>query len=559
MSVVKEFVSVIKSADKKGTKPYDTQATVTRVEGNTAWVHIPGGVDETPIKMTISAKAGDTVQVRVSGGTAWMTGNATAPPTDDTQAIKANDTAVKATKKAEKATQQAEVAKYVADSAKQVAEATNQHFWQRSTDPNSDGAGTGAFVTDEEQDTFLDAMLHDVQPTAQRPLHNLLMNAEGILLRAAKRIRAAFTPSGVAFYDGQGNNADNIVAAFGSNGAQIGSTGDTHVEIDYRSMQLIDKEGNTFFHVSDLRDENGNVTERFKGNGSTKSFTFVITPPDGNPIVSVTINGTATTAYTYSKPTITFNTAPANNAIIVVVHATDMVPTLMKAYTFGVRDTDGSIGPASVCEGRLCEASGVSSHAEGQATVASGSQAHAEGYGTIASGSLSHAQNYNTVAAYNSQTAIGKFNNNQSTHAFEIGNGSADSSRSNAFTVDWSGNVVAAGTVKTGKSSSSVSISSSVTSTAVNNLKHNGSVASFYFGFNLASSLANNTTLTVGTIPSGYRPVHTMALSIYVNNPAVNGLTGYVNDSGSVVIRNVSGAAISNTSATIYVGATYLL
>ena len=60
-----------------------------RIDGNTAWVKIPGGVDETPVRLTIDAKAGDTVQLRVSGGTAWITGNQTAPPTDDTVAKKA--------------------------------------------------------------------------------------------------------------------------------------------------------------------------------------------------------------------------------------------------------------------------------------------------------------------------------------------------------------------------------------------------------------------------------------------------------------------------------------
>jgi len=89
----------------------------------------------------------------------------------------------------------------VADEAHAVAEATNQHFWQRSTDPDGDGAGTGAFVTDEEQDSFLEAIAQGVEPTSARPLHNLLMNSLGILLRAATRIRAAFIPNGVRFYD----------------------------------------------------------------------------------------------------------------------------------------------------------------------------------------------------------------------------------------------------------------------------------------------------------------------------------------------------------------------
>lgn len=69
----------------KSTQPYDTRAEVVRVSGPTAYVHIPGGVAETPVTMTIACKKGDTVQVRVSGGRAWIVGNETAPPTDDTK------------------------------------------------------------------------------------------------------------------------------------------------------------------------------------------------------------------------------------------------------------------------------------------------------------------------------------------------------------------------------------------------------------------------------------------------------------------------------------------
>ena len=86
-------------------------------------------------------------------------------------------------------------------------------------------------------------------------------------------------------------------------------------------------------------------------------------------------------------------------------------------------------------------ASGTGAHAEGTGTTASGNFSHAEGSSTTAVGSSSHAQNYATKAGYNYQTAIGQYNDNQSTSAFEIGNGTADNARSNALTVDWSGNI----------------------------------------------------------------------------------------------------------------------
>lgn len=81
MSIAKELKEALQQKEK--TSAYDTQATVTRVENGTAWVHIPGGVAETPVKMTINVIPGDDVNVHVENGSAWITGNASAPPTDD--------------------------------------------------------------------------------------------------------------------------------------------------------------------------------------------------------------------------------------------------------------------------------------------------------------------------------------------------------------------------------------------------------------------------------------------------------------------------------------------
>ena len=84
-----EFVKEIASTMKQSkTKAYDTVAKVLRVDEKTAYVHIDGGADETPAQMTINCKSGDTVKIRVSGGKAWLTGNLTSPPTDDTAAEK---------------------------------------------------------------------------------------------------------------------------------------------------------------------------------------------------------------------------------------------------------------------------------------------------------------------------------------------------------------------------------------------------------------------------------------------------------------------------------------
>lgn len=117
------------------TSPYDTEAEVVRIEGNTAWVYIGGGVPETPVALTINAQKGDKVQVRVSNEGAWIMGNATAPPTDDKKAneadkkaveakylaVDAASAAIKADKAAQDATISAEVAKNAANDAEENA------------------------------------------------------------------------------------------------------------------------------------------------------------------------------------------------------------------------------------------------------------------------------------------------------------------------------------------------------------------------------------------------------------------------------------------------------
>lgn len=68
--------------------------------------------------------------------------------------------------------------------------------------------------------------------------------------------------------------------------------------------------------------------------------------------------------------------------------------------------------------------------------------------GVLALGDYSHAEGYNTIAASDYQHVQGKYNiiDNSNTYAHIIGKGTS-STRSNAYTLDWSGNGVFAGTV----------------------------------------------------------------------------------------------------------------
>lgn len=92
-SMAKDFSKAVRGKERKQTKAYDTLVTIVKIEGDTAYVHIPGGVPSTPIKLTSAAKVGDTVMAHIGGGTGHTIGNLTSPPTDDTTATYARECA----------------------------------------------------------------------------------------------------------------------------------------------------------------------------------------------------------------------------------------------------------------------------------------------------------------------------------------------------------------------------------------------------------------------------------------------------------------------------------
>ena len=107
-------------------------------------------------------------------------------------------------------------------------------------------------------------------------------------------------------------------------------------------------------------------------------------------------------------------------------------------------------GDQSHAEGYEATASGRYSHAEGKSTTASKDGSHAEGNQTIASGRYSHAEGTNTIASSDYQHVQGHCNVEDSSgiYAHIVGNGANMDSRSNAHTLDWSGNAWFAGTVE---------------------------------------------------------------------------------------------------------------
>jgi len=366
-----------------------------------------------------------------------------------------------------------DLASQAATEAKAVAQATGQHFWEDSN---------GAHVTEITKE---DWQAEEAKPNPfadvsdSKPYHNLLMNSLGILLRTALKNLVSITRSAIAFFDGQGNAAANVTASFGKDGFQVGVTGESHMVGDYHSLELVDKEGVGYFHVSDLRDRTGQVevTETFVGDGTTTQFTISLSPDPSLTTLDVKVDGTSVAnAVIRQKVYLTDGPAPDGSEVAITYTTED---SRAKAYTFGIRSDNHPVAPMSYAfgddvaatmpfayvEGDGTRAYGYASHAEGSSTVARGGFSHAEGYHTeagqyahaegmacVASGPCSHANGRETVAASNHQTAIGHYNveDANGNYALIIGNGTSDSARSNALTVGWDGSVDAAGDASIG-------------------------------------------------------------------------------------------------------------
>lgn len=283
-------------------------------------------------------------------------------------------------------------------------------------------------------------------------------------------------------------NQDGTEVATYSGVATIGQSNQTRAEVAHNGLRLIDREGDTYLYVGDMRDENGLYlmeNESHAGYFYTEPTLLTDWPiatdlPSGYPQPSVTVDGSAVACEVTGTNQLTLSGSFVSGTVYtaLVTYYTDS--QLLKEYDIGMRGTDAShpvpgamsyvegygniaAGHYSHAEGYNTKATGDWSHAEGRNTQATGSEAHAEGVGTVAT-SLGHAEGWDTQAlgspypshaqgrgtiAGRYQLAMGRWNVDSTSGnlAFIIGNGSMNLlteaiTRSNAFSVDFDGSVV---------------------------------------------------------------------------------------------------------------------
>lgn len=189
MSALTDLVQMLQADKKSGT---DYTATVTRVEGGTAYVRLTGSdIMDTPATMSIDCKAGDKVRVRVENGKSWITGNDTAPPTNDTKSIQKIQSELY-----EPGGKVSAITKII-ERVGRIAANTSQYFWHTKT-----GTDTGVHITEVPQETFL--------KDPENGGGNLLARSNGIAVRDGLTELAQFKADGIDFYDQQGANVVDI-------------------------------------------------------------------------------------------------------------------------------------------------------------------------------------------------------------------------------------------------------------------------------------------------------------------------------------------------------------
>ena len=444
-ALVKQMQSAVnQQANKAMPTAYDTSAVVRRIEGNTAWVHFDGGVDETPVELTIAASVGDTVQVRVSGGSAWIQGNKTAPPTDDKIAKEANRQAVKARKAASEAYDMAVKA------LENVGGNSDQYFWHTET-----GIDTGSHITQIPKEQFL------ANPSAGGG--NTLIRSNGVAMR----------------------NGLTELAKFMASGIQIGEDGAARTIIDQDELAMytaadtpavyINNAGNystAWYFIYEVTLAAGasfaqDLEKQSDGSYDTSSPIQVIT--DDEDVAEFTwgtgssVQGTGTYSIAYNgsttAPRITWtNTSGSSQTIL--CYAIYRVEAPAPFVSIGLRDWpnpgyDGSPGPLSFTVGQWTVADGARAAAFGQLSQANGPDSFTTGANNEVDGFASAAHGIGLRVPVAGQTVVGTYNapdpgwsggddpGEYGWYAFMVGIGDDDNWRATGFGVTWSGEAYA--------------------------------------------------------------------------------------------------------------------
>ena len=445
MEMIKTLQQAIdRQAQQAMPAAYDTQAIVRRIEGRTAWVHIDGGVDETPVALTIDAKEGDTVQVRISGGRAFLVGNKTAPPTDDSTAIEAEKQAKRARKSANEAYDMAVKA------LENVGGNTDQYFWHTET-----GLDTGSHITQVTKEQFLQ------NPSAGGG--NTLIRSNGVALRNGLAELAKFTAAGIQIGEDNAARAildqDEFVMYTDADtpAFYVSNAGDYSLGWYFDYTKTI-AAGASYAEDLAKQDDGSYDTSSpinvLKDDDTIGTFTWgTASTFSGTGTYSIAYNGSTT------APKLTWtNTSGSSKSIR--MWATYRVTAPAPYVSVGMRDWPNpdytnNPGPLSFTMGQWVIAEGARAAAFGQLSSANAPDAFTTGADNQIWGFASAAHGIGLRVPVAGQTVVGTYNatdpgwsggddpGEYGWYAFMVGIGDDDNWRATGFGVTWSGEAYA--------------------------------------------------------------------------------------------------------------------
>lgn len=407
MVTEKEFLKVLNNKDK-GPKPYDTTAEVVRVEDGVAWVHIDGGVEETPAELTINASKGDLVKVRLVGGQAYLIGNGTAPPTDDRVANNALGVA--------------NVARETAVTAETVANVTEQKTRPAITSMTTYyklSNGTPAQPTEENHAGWSEEE-PPWNPDDNKQLYYSIRSrtVQGVISWSNPHVLSSYAnlnilQNAILLEVGEGSTIGYLVDSNGENIldsnnepiiATLGSITDAYARVQVMANEILSEVSETYVNkgqsnissLSSVMKQTAAGVDLYATINGVESDTHTHVDNDsfdivknGQKIGSFSVDGLTVRAYDGSR------LASLGYGEGASASGTAYAPF----YDLGQRKDETEAGNWSMAEGHNTTASGYISHAEGEETVASGNYSHAEGVRTQATDSGAHAEGRGAIAS----------------------------------------------------------------------------------------------------------------------------------------------------------------
>ena len=449
--VVKAVVKAIDERMNKKPKSYYTEAEVLRVDkgSKTAYVHIPGGVDQTPASLTIDAKKGDTVQVRVGEGKAFIVGNVTNPPSDNE----------------------------VAEQAKQEASSALSHSLEAVVDDTmfylASDQDTGVTVEDEGWTE------EPQEPTALLPylwVYHRYTKGSGSTFYSDPMIIAVYTEDGVGITAIQPQYYLSTSSSSAVGGSWSNSL--TYLSGYYIwTRDMITYSDGTTGYSTAIYDQALTEACSLSYNSAqyfwTKTSSNYMSCPTGSYVTEVSRD--------YYDPdkggTVSGGSLLLRSAGIYIRNAATTVAQFLAAgvtlfnssgYTLaeflssgltiynGSGTTVAHLGYGSTSDAGTSTTSPYFTLGNRKSGSTIGTRSLTVGSNMVASGTGSLAIGKECIADNTGKLAIGKYNSNTSTNAFEIGNGSSSSSRSTTFAVTYTGDINASGMLTAGAINSSL-------------------------------------------------------------------------------------------------------